>query len=81
MLWLLGKKSVQFIQATRRTEAEIRLHLAIIFYTDFKMSAGKCGAFVGMSRVEFFEELGNRQIPRNYDVEDFENDLKTLYNQ
>jgi predicted HTH domain antitoxin len=31
-----------------------------------------------MSKWDFHDLLGNRKIPRQYDVEDFEEDLKTI---
>ena len=70
--------SDQFIKATHKTEDELRMDLAIFFYTEFKMPAGKCGTFVNITRMEFFEELGKRKISHNYEVEDLKNDLKTL---
>lgn len=70
--------SDQFIKATHKTEDELRMDLAIFFYTEFKMPTGKCGAFVSMTRMEFLEELGKRKIPHNYEVEDLKNDIKTL---
>ena len=70
--------SDQFIKATHKTEDELRMDLAIFFYTEFKMPVGKCGAFVKMTRMEFLEELGKRKISHNYEVEDLKNDLKTL---
>ncbi len=70
--------SDQFIKATHKTEEELRMELAIFFYTELKMSAGKCGSFVNMSRMEFMEELGKRKIPQNYDINDLKRDLQTL---
>lgn len=70
--------SDQFIKASHKTEDELRLDLAIFFYSDLKIPAGKCGSFVNMSRMEFLEELGKRKIPHNYEVTDLNNDVKTL---
>ncbi len=70
--------SDQFIKATHKTEDELRLELAIFFYTELKMPAGKCGSFVNLSRMAFLEELGKRKIAHNYEVIDLQNDIKTL---
>jgi len=43
-----------------------------------KIPAGKAGEFAGLSRVEFWEELGKRDIPLNYDVKEFEQDVENI---
>jgi predicted HTH domain antitoxin len=61
-----------------KTESEIRLAFAIFMYKDLKVSAGKAAQFAGISRVSFWEELGNRNIPINYDIPDFDQDLENI---
>ena len=61
-----------------KSEEEFRIALAIFLYKELKVPAGKAGKVVGLSRVEFWEELGKRNIARNYDVEDFDQDLENI---
>jgi predicted HTH domain antitoxin len=61
-----------------KTEAELRLALAIFLYRELKLPAGKAGEFAGLSRIEFWEELGKRNIPLNYDVKEFEQDVENI---
>ena len=70
--------SDQFIKATQKTEDELRMDLAIFFYTELKMPPGKCGSFVNMTRMAFLEEIGKRKIAHHYEVADLKNDIKTL---
>jgi predicted HTH domain antitoxin len=72
--------SDQFIQATRRTETELRLDLAIFFYQSLQMSMGKCAEFAGMNRFSFQEELANRNLVVNYTEEAVLQDVENLKN-
>lgn len=40
------------------------------------MSFGKARELARMSKWEFHEELGKRQIPRHYDLDAFEEDFR-----
>ncbi len=66
------------VRASHRNENEIRLDLAIFFYTDWKMSLGKCAEFAGLSRHIFQQELANRGIYLNISEEDVRQDVATL---
>ena len=68
----------EFASLAGKTENELKLELAIFFYKAFKISSGKAARFAGIPRVVFYRELGNHKVPVNYDVADFEQDLKTL---
>ncbi|MBK9017702.1 MAG: UPF0175 family protein [Saprospiraceae bacterium] len=50
-----------------KSEAEVRLELAIFFYVNFKASSGRCAKFAGIPRVVFLDELGKRGFHVNYD--------------
>jgi predicted HTH domain antitoxin len=65
-------------QYSGKSEDEFRLALAIFLYSELKVPAGKAGQVAGMSRIEFWEELGKRNVPINYDVDDFEQDLENI---
>lgn len=60
------------------TEAELKLEIAIMLYKQEKISSGKARAWIGLTVIEFQHELANRGLCINYDVEDFQEDVKTL---
>ncbi|MBK8564330.1 MAG: UPF0175 family protein [Saprospiraceae bacterium] len=68
----------QLFEHSGKSEEEIRLAIAIFLYQELKLPAGKAGAFAGLSRIAFWEELGKRNIPLNYDLHEFEADLEGL---
>jgi predicted HTH domain antitoxin len=65
-------------QYSGMTERELRIALAIFLYRELKVPTGKAGQFAGLTRIEFWEELGKRNIPLNYDAEAFEEDLEAI---
>jgi len=71
---------VDIWQAMRLPEKEkgdlLRIELAIALYQRRILSLGKSRALANISKWEFDEELGRRQIERHYDQEDLDNDLK-----
>lgn len=60
------------------SEKDFRMALAIFLYKELKVPAGKAGQVAGLSRIEFWEELGKRNIAVNYDVADFDQDLENI---
>lgn len=54
------------------------LDLAIGLYVDRRVSLGRGAAICGISTPEFLNALGARRIPVNYDLDDFESDLRTI---
>lgn len=66
------------IQAIRMNEDELKLEIAIMLYKQEKISSGKARAWTGLTVIEFQNELAKRGLFINYDVEDFESDVKTL---
>lgn len=68
----------EIIQAAKITEAELKLEIAIMLYQQGKISGGKARHFAGVNVIEFQHALASRGIFINYDVEDFQADLKTL---
>jgi predicted HTH domain antitoxin len=63
-----------------REEALKRLkeELAVRLYEKGLLGFGKARELAGMTKWEFHSLLGKEGIPRHYDVEDLEEDLKTL---
>jgi predicted HTH domain antitoxin len=70
--------SDQFIKATHKTEEELRLDLAIYFYSEMKMSMGKCAQFAAISRFAFQDELAHRNLTINYEEDAVLNDMENL---
>ena len=56
-----------------------RLEMALGLFRDEKASLEQAAKLSGLSLPLFMKELGKRQIPLHYDVQDFEQDLKTLH--
>ncbi len=60
------------------TEEALKLEIAILLYQQDKISSGKVRAWTGLTVIEFQHELAKRGLLLNYDVEDFQADVKTL---
>lgn len=60
------------------TEDELKLEIAIMLYKQEKISSGKARAWTGLTVIEFQHELAKRGLFINYDVEDFQSDIRTL---
>lgn len=58
--------------------ARLRRELAIRLYQKGMLSFGKARELAEMSKWEFHTLLGEEGIVRHYDVEELEEDLKTL---
>ncbi|MEM9008126.1 MAG: UPF0175 family protein [Cyanobacteria bacterium P01_F01_bin.86] len=67
------------VQASRMTEAELKLEIAIMLYAQQKISSGKVRAWTGLTVLEFQHELAKRKLFINYDADDFDADVKTLH--
>lgn len=58
--------------------ARLRRELALRLHEKGLLTFGKARELAGMTRWAFHELLGEEGIPRRYDVQEFEEDLKTL---
>ena len=66
------------LRATKMTEDELKLEIAIMLYKQEKISSGKARAWAGLTVIEFQHELAKRGLYINYNVEDFQADVRTL---
>ena len=66
------------LKGTGMTPELAKLEVAVALYRDRKVSMGRVACLVGMPRPQFQYELGKRGVTVDYDVEDFEQDLRTL---
>ena len=64
--------------ATRMSAQEIRRELAVHLYARGKLSVGKARELAEMDVAAFQCLLGSREIPVNYGLEDFQDDLETI---
>ena len=62
----------------RMTEDEASQEIAVLFYQKQKLTLAQASRLAGMDRMQFQHLLASRRIPINYDVKDFEEDLKNL---
>ncbi|HEY65905.1 MAG TPA: UPF0175 family protein [Caldilineae bacterium] len=68
----------EILQAARISEAELRQEIAVMLFEKERLTLEQASRFAGMSRLQFQHLLASRQIPVHYDVEEFEEDLRTL---
>lgn len=66
------------LQASQLTEAQLKLEIALMLYQQNKISSGKVRAWLGLSVLEFQNELAKRNLYLNYDIEDLEEDINNL---
>lgn len=66
------------LQSIKMTEDELKLEIAIMLYEQQQISSGKVRAWTGLTVIEFQHELAKRGLYINYNVEDFQSDIKTL---
>jgi predicted HTH domain antitoxin len=62
----------------QRWKAELQKELALQLYRENLLSLGNARRLAGMTKLEFHDLLGERHIPRHYDIEDYETDLENL---
>ncbi len=62
----------------KKREAELRKELALQLYREGLISFANARRLAQMSKIGFHYLLGERQIPRQYDLEDYEKDLENL---
>jgi predicted HTH domain antitoxin len=68
----------EIVHATRMSEEELVQEIAVLLFQKGKLTLGQASRLAGISQLQFQHLLASRQIPVHYDVEDFEEDLKTL---
>lgn len=69
----------EILQATSMSDAELRQEIAILLFQKEKLTLGQASRLAGMSQLQFQHLLSSRQIPVHYDLAEFEEDLKTLW--
>lgn len=59
-------------------DKEIKKELALQLYREGILSFANARRLCGLSKIEFHFLLGERKIPRQYDIEDYEEDLVNI---
>jgi predicted HTH domain antitoxin len=57
-------------------ESEVRREVALALYRSGAVSEGKAAQVACMNRLAFSQLLGERQVERNYSVEDLRHDME-----
>ncbi|MTJ10018.1 MULTISPECIES: UPF0175 family protein [unclassified Anabaena] len=70
--------SDEVLNSSGMTGSELLVEIAIMLFLQERVSLGKASKIAEMNYVEFQELLAKRNISMHYDVEEFEEDIKTL---
>ena len=70
--------SAEMLQQLQMSPAELRVDLAVYQYDKERMTMGQAKKLAGLTQIQFQRELARRNVFIKYDVEDFEQDLRTL---
>lgn len=70
--------SDEILNSSRMTASELLVEIAIMLFQQERVSLGKASKIAEMNYVEFQQLLAQRNISIHYDVEEFEEDIKTL---
>jgi predicted HTH domain antitoxin len=68
----------ELVRGIEMTKQQWLLDLAIGLFVDRRVTLGRGAEIAGISKPDFLDALGQRQIPINYDTVDLESDLKTI---
>ncbi|NEO88024.1 MAG: UPF0175 family protein [Spirulina sp. SIO3F2] len=68
----------EIVRSTRMSEDELKLEIALMLYSQGKISSGRVRAWTGLSVIDFQQELKARGLYLNYDAAEFQADLQTL---
>ena len=66
------------LEGTGMTPELAKLEVAVALYRDRKVSMGRAARLAGLPRPQFQRELGKRCVTVDYDVEEFEADLRAI---
>ncbi len=70
--------TIDLPDALQITEAELRTELAISLFQQERITLGTASQLAGLHQIEFQQLIASRGICVHYDVEDLEQDLKSL---
>ena len=68
----------ELVRSIEMSEEQWLLELAIGLYAGRRVSLGRGAEIARIPKPEFLDELGQRQISINYDLDDLESDTRTI---
>ena len=75
----LPEKLVEALKLpSEEVPGRLKRELAVRLYEKRLLGFGKARELAGMTKWEFQQLLGEEGVPRSYDIEELERDLKTL---
>lgn len=66
------------LDSARLKLPDLKIELALLLYSQYRLSIGKARELADLSLWEFRQLLGFRKIPVHYDVNDLNDDVATL---
>jgi len=72
--------SDDLVRASHLSEEEIKMELAVLLFQKNKLTLGQASKLANMGQFEFQHILASRKIPAHYDLQDYQDDMKTLKN-
>lgn len=70
--------SDQLLQQTGISPEEILLKMAILFFSEERLTLTQASGLAGMHSIRFQQELAKRNIPIHYGEAEYKSDLKTI---
>lgn len=70
--------SDDLVKASGFSENELLLEIVLRLFQQDKISLGKASELLGLHRMQFQKLIAERGICVHYDIEEFQEDLKTL---
>jgi predicted HTH domain antitoxin len=71
--------SGNILEGLKISPAELMIDIAVYLYDKEKLSMGQAKKLAGLTQIEFQKELSKNGVLIKYDIEDFEKDLKNLF--
>ncbi|MEL4896879.1 UPF0175 family protein [Crocosphaera sp. Alani8] len=70
--------SDEILNSVGLSDQELLVEIAIMLFQKERVSLGKASKIAKMNYVEFQELLATQNIPIHYNIEEFDQDVKTL---
>lgn len=70
--------SDDLVKASGFSENELLLEIVLMLFQQDKISLGKASELLGLHRMQFQKLISERGICVHYDIDEFQEDLKTL---
>ncbi len=70
--------SDDLIRQTQSTEQELKEAIAVMLYSEEKLTLAQASRFLGVDRIEFQSVLAKHDAAIHYSTEDLQDDIKTM---